>query len=393
MSKQFPYKKARLVKSTAANGWYVEFSAWDVQRQALRRKRMYAKFDESKPKTEPELRKWAKLMIEALNEALEEGKHFDKSLDTVERLHEEAGQELIIRLTQEKYLNYCRSIKRNTPKELLEKERIINHFFEWCDDKEYYFSYVSQVTQRVAQEYFQHIVDTGVSPKTYNHKRGRLNHFYNLCLQNEWIEGKNPFKNIFRQPTDYGEKNIPFNDKQLAELIPYLQKEHTYLWYFTAFIYYAFMRASEIKRIQIKDLDIYGKKIRIPHDKSKVRKFDIIPMADPLVEIIEKMNIDRYPLNYYLFSINRTPGERQLGKDWQSRHFKPVKEKFGLSDDHTIYAFKHTAVCRWYAHEKDLVRIQRMCRHSTIDMTVRYLKSLGLLIDEYRIDTLPPLEY
>jgi len=133
------------------------------------------------------------------------------------------------------------------------------------------------------------------------------------------------------------------------------------------------------------------KLITIYSHQSKVKNHDILPIADTLYEVLLAMEIEKYPKDYYLFSINKSPGVNKLGNVWTSVHYKRVKEHFNLGPNYSIYGFKHTAVCRWYEHNKDLVRVQRMCRHSTIDMTSRYLKSLGLLTDAFKIDSLPDL--
>jgi len=80
-----------------------------------------------------------------------------------------------------------------------------------------------------------------------------------------------------------------------------------------------------------------------------------------------------------------------MTRGWTTERFKKVKRKFKLNVNYSIYGFKHTAVCKWYEQTKDIVRVQRICRHTSIDMTARYLKSLGVMTDQYKIDSLPDL--
>ena len=63
-----------------------------------------------------------------------------------------------------------------------------------------------------------------------------------------------------------------------------------------------------------------------------------------------------------------------------TKHFLKVKQHFGFDKDpyYTLYGFKHTAAVNWYKVEKDIRKIQKMCRHNTLTTTERYLKSLGL---------------
>ncbi len=67
-----------------------------------------------------------------------------------------------------------------------------------------------------------------------------------------------------------------------------------------------------------------------------------------------------------------------------SKHFRKVEKHFNFDDDpdYTLYGFKHTAYVKWYKAEKDIIKIQKMSRHTTVKTTERYIKSMGLLKDE-----------
>lgn len=86
------------------------------------------------------------------------------------------------------------------------------------------------------------------SAKTYNNTLGVLKTFYNVCLKQEWVEGKNPFDKIDKQPEKYGTKNKPFTNEQIANIKEYVLDYDPYLWKIICFIYYSFMRPSEIRR-------------------------------------------------------------------------------------------------------------------------------------------------
>ena len=246
----------------------------------------------------------------------------------------------------------------------------------------------------MAQQYFDFLVEVnGVAPKTFNNIRGRLKNFYNVARKRKWTSAENPFDMVDRQATNYGEKNTAYSDQQLAEMVPYIKETDPYLWRFICFIYYAFMRPSEIRRLRVKSIDMEKRHIRILSSQSKVKKFDILPIADGLYQELLAMDLTQYPSDYYLFSNIRQPSAQHLGTGWTTEHFKLVKQHFNFGLEYSIYGFKHTSVCRWYMHEKDIVRIQKMCRHSTIEMTARYLKSLGLLTDQYKIESLPGLDF
>ncbi len=82
------------------------------------------------------------------------------------------------------------------------------------------------------------------------------------------------------------------------------------------------------------------------------------------------------------------PAINKMGENYMGKHFKKVKDHFDFNSDHTLYGFKHTAVVNWYEKEKN---IQKMCQHSSMLMTERYLKSLGLLDDKDAVSELPEI--
>jgi integrase len=291
-----------------------------------------------------------------------------------------------------RYFNYCDKIAKNCQQEISNKFYLIKRFFDWCDSHNYEFIMLSDITEQAVLRFFDDLVEKeGNSGKTFNNSLGRLRNFYNIALKRKWVEGTSPFKLIEKQRVGYGEKSRAFSDCQLNFLIPYLEENEEYLHKFIGFIYYALMRPSEIKRLKIKNIDMTSRLIRFEAEQSKVKRLDILPIADGLYDFLKTMNLENQNPDHYLFSSKRKPSEFPMSRGWTTERFKKVKDKFNLDSNYSIYGFKHTAVCKWYEQTKDIVRVQRMCRHSSIDMTARYLKSLGVMGDQYKIDSLPNL--
>ena len=390
MPKVHDFKKARLVQSNHKKGWYIQFYVWDVQKNKLVRKK---KFIPEHLKNKEAREVYAKKQIKDINTLLANGFHIDRRI-TPEKLQqkEEEHQEYTFEETQLRYINYCEKVARNMPQEVSSKFYALRRFKKWCKKKGYRIDMLEDITERMAIQYFDDRIELdGVSAKTYNNDLGRMRNFYNVSIKRKWFEGKNPFRAVDKQSCGYGEKNIAFTDAQLAEIIPYLKENDTYLYYFIGFIYYALMRPSEIKRLKVRNIDMQKKQIRIEASQSKVRKLDILPIADGLYSILKEMGVEQANPDHYLFSMDKKPSAESMSRSWTTERFKIVKKQFGLNKNYSIYGFKHTAVCKWYERTKDIVRVQRMCRHTSIDMTARYLKSLGLMGDQYQIDSLPDL--
>jgi integrase len=384
------FKRARLVQSNHKKGWYIQFYVWDVQKNNLVRKK---KFLPDRLKTTEAKEIYAKKLIKEVNRLLVKGYHIDKRL-TPERILQEEEQNIQLSFKEviPRYINYCEKVAKNSHQEVSSKFFILKRFLEWSKKYRCRFDMPGDVSEKAAIQFFDDMIEVdGVSGKTYNNALGRLRNFYNVAKKRKWYDGDNPFKAVDKQATGYGEKNIAFTDTQLQEIIPYLKENDPYLHYFIGFIYYALMRPSEIKRLKVRNIDMQKRQIRIEASQSKVKKLDILPIADGLYKILKEMKIENANPDHYLFTLKRKPSEEQMSRSWTTERFKIVKKKFNLNKNYSIYGFKHTAVCKWYEETKDIVRVQRMCRHTSIDMTARYLKSLGLMGDQYQIDSLPDL--
>jgi integrase len=382
------FKKARLVKSKKED-WYILFYVWDAQKQKLIRKRKFIpkdlKNDEAKVA-------FAKDYIKKVDNLLEHGYHIDRRNKKPEPSKSVQQAELTYKEALEKYINYSKNVSKNSLQEVRNKYHRAMNFLRWAEENNYRIIMLHDVTEKYAQQYFDYLIETkGVSPKTHNNILGRLRVFYNTAVKRKWTLEANPFNAVDTQKCSYGEKNIAYSEKQLNTILPYVKETDPYLYKFICFIYYAMMRPSEIKRLKVRNIDLEKNQIRIESKMSKTKKFDILPIADGLRNIIVDMRLEECNDDDYLFTAEEKPSPNPMGRTWSTDHFKKVKEHFNLNTNYSIYGFKHTAVCRWYDKEKDIVRIQKMCRHSTIEMTARYLKSLGLLTDVYKIETLPEI--
>ena len=50
-----------------------------------------------------------------------------------------------------------------------------------------------------------------------------------------------------------------------------------------------------------------------------------------------------------------------------------------ISINHTLYSFRHTAAINLYMKTKDLYKVQQAMGHSSMSVTLTYMRSLGLI--------------
>ncbi len=382
------FRKAEIVRSTSQKGDYIKFYVWDAQKGQLVRKR---RFIPAKYKTTAEKNAFLKDDVKRVNKLLKEGYHINAKVSKQQKEYEQLKRIKKQRKKEKKQITTAldaiitlREAKKYKDRGIETFKKEMRNFIIWGSKRRKPLVYISDITFEVIQDFQLYILtDLKNESKTCNNKIGVVSAFYSNCIDQGWIsKKKNPFDKFDELPTNYGTKNIPYTDKEIADMKVFILNTDPYLWTIISFLYYTLIRPGELRDLKVKDIDLKQNVIRIWCEQSKVKKCDLLPIAPSLRKMILKMNLDNFHSDDFLFGSNEKPSSTQMGKNFMTKHFKKVKDHFEFSKDHTLYGFKHTACCKWYEAEKDIRKIQLMCRHSTITSTERYLKSMGLLTDD-----------
>ena len=62
-----------------------------------------------------------------------------------------------------------------------------------------------------------------------------------------------------------------------------------------------------------------------------------------------------------------------------SRAKQKMIEKEMIDESHTLYSFRHTAAVNLYMQTKDLFKVQQALGHSSMVVTLTYLRNLGVI--------------
>jgi hypothetical protein len=152
MQSQFDFKKARVVHSTTDRDPYAVFYVWDVQKNALVRKR---KNTSVKYKTPESKLAFCKDFSKKVNILLAEGFHIDRTRKPINKT--EAEQTIQFPSLDEltpRYINFCTNISRNSEKELNDKLNRIQKIRDWLSEIGMPIEYPSEITVEMAQACF-----------------------------------------------------------------------------------------------------------------------------------------------------------------------------------------------------------------------------------------------
>lgn len=377
IQKHFTIPRLCTCKGDISKSWYVYFYYTDLS--TGQKKLCRYKFGLNRLKTIKEREREGKGIEAALLYRLNNG--WNPLTDIVEDTEKQHDISVI------DALNEILSIKKSflTKRSYKTYSDQISLFVKWLKAEKMDHLYIQNFDKLKAQRYLDWLLkDNGYGGKTHNGYLGTMKTFFAAIVERYPILSKSPFAGISKVPEDRG-KNTTYSKNEQLAIEKYLLENDKQFYYVTRFMKYCFFRRSELVRVQIKHIQWENKTIRVPSENAKNRIQDSVTISRSLEKIIEEMGILELDPEMYLFSKNFVPGKEQLKRvdDFSDRQ-REVNQLLGVKSECTFYSWKHTGVCELYntMKKKDVYAIMRQCRHSDIKMTMIYLRSLGLVVNE-----------
>jgi integrase len=215
-----------------------------------------------------------------------------------------------------------------------------------------------------------------ISPRTRNNILINLKSLFSCMVDNEIIEVNPAIKIKKIAQTSTG--NEVYTDGEIAKIEEWLKENDPYTLLFCRFIYFSMIRPIELTRLQVKDIDLKNRTIKIPAIKSKTKIAQTVPIMDKFWPFIMEMKLENFPPEYFLFSARKTPSPFPTTRDYFTDKFKRVKVALNLLDEQTMYSFKHTSVCKMLKNGAPESQIRKYSRHTTSEAFNAYARSFNL---------------
>jgi integrase len=198
------------------------------------------------------------------------------------------------------------------------------------------------------------------SNTTYNNNLTFVKAIFSYLIDQEILE-VNPAERIKRLPQQIT-KHKYFDERTFKRI---RENADPGLLSFIMFLYHTGTRPNEARQLTHENILIDRKLLFIPAGISKNKKDDYVPLTDYVIK------------NYggrvgYLFkqSVNH-----------YGRMFAKLKKKLKLDKDHTLYSIKSSRAIHLAQDGADPYTIMLLFRHSGLDITMAYLKGLGIAIN------------
>lgn len=379
---KFPYKLAELYDAAGdmSKRWRVTFYVWDEGNHILVRKQ---KWISNKFTTKSQRIKEADRLIKSINNLLASGYHIKaNSSPSLPK-----NQAIISWLEA---FQWAQSAKKNTIRyrSTAQIEFILEHLEVFLRKHKLLNLPVQFVTRHHVELFLAFLYERAVGNATKNSYIKFIKVLFNTLVQAEKLS-KSPAQSFKLFPEEEATQQA-FGPELKKILLDRYQIDCPELVPLVQWIYYSFIRPGELIQLQVKHLQ--EKTIFIPGHISKNKKAEHVLISPALEGFIQKHGIRQLPEHYFLIGYKGLPGKKAPCKHYFSNRHKAVREALNLPLEYKLYCWKHTGVTDTYRQTRDIDFVSRQCRHSSLDMTKRYLRGLGLLLDYPHQDQLPVLE-
>lgn len=170
-----------------------------------------------------------------------------------------------------------------------------------------------------------------------------------------------------------------YEQDQLKPIFNYLQLNYPNLFLCCLLTYGSWLRPHEEIRLLTKDnFENDFNEVHLSGNENKGGKVRVVYIPDYIkVELVSRIATLGRSVN--IFSLSNKPfNESYFNTQWSRAYVKMFS--LGLVfENQTIYSFRHTAAVGLYKKTKDVYLLQQLLGHSSIVVTLKYLRNLGAL--------------
>ena len=184
-----------------------------------------------------------------------------------------------------------------------------------------------------------------------------------------------------------------YETEQLKAVLAYLKAHHQHLYLCCLITYGCFLRPHKevrnltsghfkknITEIHLSGSENKGKKVRVVYIPDYVRnELELLLPSLKATDNIFSKNVNAYNEAYFNTAWTRC---------WKKMFKLGIVQK-----NHTVYSFRHTAAVNVYNRSKDVNLLKSLLGHSSILVTLKYLRGLGEYNEEIFKDAAPRLEF
>jgi integrase len=164
-----------------------------------------------------------------------------------------------------------------------------------------------------------------------------------------------------------------WTDDLKKKISKYLKKNCHELFIILLLVYHCYLRPDEIRKIQVKNINLAKGTIKISSRKGKSTCVKYPTISKQLKKLLAVIIKDLAP-DTYIFSKGLKPGKKPISRNIISMRFKAIREKLDIPAEYKLYHFKHTGNSEMIDSGLNVRELQKQNGHSSLSITEKYLK-------------------
>ncbi len=221
--------------------------------------------------------------------------------------------------------------------------------------------------------------------KRYNHsatyymnKRRTLGGIFSRLLAKKLIS-----ENPVHQTSQLKEKatlHQAYTKQQLHAVLGYLKVHNPTIHLCSLLMYGCFLRPhQEIRQLYRRDINETCTIIALAGDSNKSGRIRTVHIPVYVQEALIQRNINVADPDMNLFTGTTSFFNDSYFNTMWSRAKEKMMQENMIGENHTLYSFRHTAAVNLYMKTKDLFKVQQALGHSSMTVTLTYMRSLGIM--------------
>jgi len=208
----------------------------------------------------------------------------------------------------------------------------------------------------------------------------------------------NTYKILKGNPTQETQKqkvaeplNMPFRKDKIKEVLQRIKERHPKLYLCCLLMYGCLLRPhQEVRQLRRGSFDETLSKISLGGRNNKSRRNRTVLVPEYVQAELKAQGVHILADDMNIFSGTGSAYNKHYFSTAWGRVAEQLLKKGLITKEHTLYSFRDTAAVEVYLKTKDPFKVQKAMGHSSLRVTLVYLRSLGLIIDT-SLDDLPEL--
>lgn len=351
------YIPARL---TEGKEWYVSYYAVDPFTDQMKRKRIKI----NRIKGLAERRRYARELIERINQKLRGGWN-----PWVERIAPK-GSELFSAAVAH-FLKRKRSELR--PDSMRSYDSHSNRLLTWLKERGHENLMAAGFTPYICRDYMEHVLDLGVSARTYNNYIvfGRL--LFNWMKERHYC-GENPFDSIKRmKEREKFRKVIPEDLRK--KIYEHLAIHDPNFLRACMIQFYAEIRPAEQMKLVMSNIDLKNRVIHVPAHASKNGEPRWPTIGDELLPHLLSLPWGKLTGDSLLVGKDFVPGGESVKRtDQYTRRWDALRKELKLPKQYQFYSLRDSGIVHMINSKVPLNEVMMQAGHADLTTTTKYVR-------------------